>query len=98
MKYFQSFFFTYILRSFLFILRHRDNVLSNVQWQDCDHVIAMWSNRVQNKTEIVWYNMYGEIVKTLDVVEHEGWVEIKNLFFYKDSVYIRKLQPSGMFA
>lgn len=42
--------------------------------------------------------MYGEIVKTLDVVEHEGWVEIKNLFFYKDSVYIRKLQPSGMFA
>ncbi|XP_046814896.1 venom dipeptidyl peptidase 4 [Vespa crabro] len=72
-----------------------DNVLSNVQWKDFDHVIAMWSNRVQNKTEIVWYNKYGEIVKTLDVEEHEGWVEIKNLFFYKDFFYMRKLQPSG---
>lgn len=72
-----------------------DNLLYNVQWKDFDHVVVTWSNRVQNKTEIVWYNMYGEIVKTLHVVEHKGWLDIKRLFFYKGSVYIRKLQPSG---
>ncbi|XP_043501996.1 venom dipeptidyl peptidase 4 isoform X1 [Polistes fuscatus] len=72
-----------------------DNVLTNVQWKDFNTVIATWSNRVQNETEIVWYNTYGETVKTFHVAESEGWVDIKNLFFYNGSVYMRKLQQSG---
>ncbi|KAK2581827.1 hypothetical protein KPH14_002294 [Odynerus spinipes] len=72
-----------------------DNVLFVVQWEGSYRIVVTWSNRVQNKAQVVWYNLNGDIIKTIDLEEHEGWLEMKNLFFYDGVIYMRKFQPSG---
>lgn len=72
-----------------------DNVMANVAWDNLNEIAATWMNRVQNRARVVWYNLKGEIVKALDLVEEEGWLELKSLAFYEGSVFLRKLQPSG---
>lgn len=72
-----------------------DNVMSQVQWEDNYQIVVMWSTRIQNKAQLVWYNLKGEIIKTMDMMEKEGWLDPKQIFFYDGVIYIRKLQPSG---
>ncbi|XP_012223654.1 venom dipeptidyl peptidase 4 isoform X2 [Linepithema humile] len=52
-----------------------DNVLFTVSWWDATHVIATWTNRVQNQSQLIMYDTQGTSSPILDEEETEGWLQ-----------------------
>ncbi|KAL6257404.1 hypothetical protein P5V15_010976 [Pogonomyrmex californicus] len=52
-----------------------DHVLFTVSWWDETHVIATWTNRVQNQSQLVMYDTQGSGNPILYDEETEGWLQ-----------------------
>ncbi|XP_071876668.1 venom dipeptidyl peptidase 4 [Bombus fervidus] len=72
-----------------------DCVLYTVSWRTNHQVTVTWTNRVQNKTQIVLYDLRGNNSNIYYEEENEGWLRILPLVFHDEYVIIVKLQDSG---
>lgn len=52
-----------------------DNVLFTVSWWNQTHVIATWTNRVQNQSQMIMYNTQGNTQSIMYDEETEGWLQ-----------------------
>lgn len=60
---------------FCWIFVRSDNVLYTVSWWDATHVIATWTNRVQNQSQLIMYDTQGTGSPILNDEETEGWLQ-----------------------
>ncbi|XP_043527094.1 venom dipeptidyl peptidase 4 isoform X2 [Frieseomelitta varia] len=75
-----------------------DYVLYTVRWRNNYQVAVTWTNRVQNKAQIVLYDTKGNSSNIYYEEESEGWLRILPPIFYNEYVIIVKLQDSGTSA
>ncbi|KAK9306463.1 hypothetical protein QLX08_002845 [Tetragonisca angustula] len=75
-----------------------DKVLYTVRWRNNYQVAVTWTNRVQNKAQIVLYDTKGNSTNIYYEEESEGWLRILPPVFYNEHVIIVKLQDSGTSA
>lgn len=73
----------------------RDNVLYTANWRRDGEFVATWTNRVQNKAEIVVYDTKGNANNIYYEEETEGWLRIQPPLYHNQYVIIVKLQDSG---
>ncbi|KOC62680.1 Venom dipeptidyl peptidase 4, partial [Habropoda laboriosa] len=72
-----------------------DNVLYTVNWRNEDQLVATWTNRVQNKAQLVLYDTQGNVENIHYEHETEGWLRIQPPVYHNQYVIILKLQESG---
>ncbi|XP_031771202.1 venom dipeptidyl peptidase 4 [Apis florea] len=72
-----------------------DNVLYTANWRRDGEFVATWTNRVQNKAEIVVYDTKGNANNIYYEEETEGWLRIQPPLYHNQYVIIVKLQDSG---
>jgi len=71
-----------------------------VSWWNETHVIATWTNRVQNQSVMIMYNTQGDAKSVLYDEETEGWLQpnfpVKTL--YNDYILLLRREHSGTSA
>ncbi|XP_015435502.1 PREDICTED: venom dipeptidyl peptidase 4 [Dufourea novaeangliae] len=72
-----------------------DNVLYTVNWWGKDHVVATWTNRVQNMAQLVRYDTSGKADDILYQEEHRGWLRVQPPVYHNQYAVVLKLQNSG---
>nr|XP_031850173.1 venom dipeptidyl peptidase 4 [Nomia melanderi] len=74
-----------------------DNVLYTVNWWDSS-VVATWTNRVQNRAQLVRYDVAGNADNMLLQREDEGWLRIQPPVYHNQYAVVLKLQNTGTSA
>ncbi|XP_076290465.1 venom dipeptidyl peptidase 4 [Lasioglossum baleicum] len=78
-----------------------ENVLYTVNWWDT-HVVATWTNRVQNRSILVGYDTAGNADNLLYKEEAEGWLRVHPPVYHNRYAVILELQseetPVGRFV
>lgn len=78
-----------------------ENILYTVNWWDT-HVVATWTNRVQNRSILVRYDTAGNADNLLYKVEDKGWLRIHPPVYHNRYAVILELQnketPVGRFV
>ena len=69
-----------------------------MRWRNNSQVAVTWTNRVQNKAQIVLYDTKGNSSNIYYEEESKGWLRILPPVFHKEYVIIVKLQDSGTSA
>ncbi|CAK9799166.1 Venom dipeptidyl peptidase 4 [Anthophora quadrimaculata] len=72
-----------------------DNVLYTVNWRKEDQLVVTWTNRVQNKAQLVLYDTQGKPENIHYEQETVGWLRIQPPVYHNQYVIILKLQESG---
>lgn len=72
-----------------------DNVLYTVSWWNKTHVIATWTNRVQNQSQMTMYNIQGDVKLVLSDEETEGWLQPNIPIRTRDYILLLRREPSG---
>lgn len=75
-----------------------DNVLYFVNWWNATHVLATWTNRVQNQSQITMYNTQGDAKSVLCDEETEGWLQPNFPIRSRDYLLLLRREPSGTSA
>lgn len=71
-----------------------DHILYAVSWWS-DRVTATWTNRVQNKSLMVLYDVQGVASNVLYDEEPDGWLRIRAPLFHEKYAIVLKTQDSG---
>ncbi|XP_012054228.1 PREDICTED: venom dipeptidyl peptidase 4 [Atta cephalotes] len=69
-----------------------DNILYIVSWWNKTHVLATWTNRVQNQSQMTMYNIQGDAKLVLSDEETEGWLQPNFPIKTRDYTYILLLR------
>lgn len=87
----------YILIIFLLeFASHSDNILFTVNWWDTTHVIATWTNRVQNQSQLIIYDTQDNTSKpVLYDEEIEGWLQPNRPIRVGDYALLLRWKDSG---
>ncbi|KAH0946793.1 hypothetical protein HN011_002560 [Eciton burchellii] len=75
-----------------------DHVLFTVGWWQATQVIATWTNRVQNQSQLVMYDTKGAGRPILSNEETEGWLQPNQPLKADDHALLLHLQDSGTSA
>ncbi|XP_018402470.1 PREDICTED: venom dipeptidyl peptidase 4-like [Cyphomyrmex costatus] len=75
-----------------------DNVLYVVSWWNKTHVIATWTNRVQNQSQMTMYSIQGDAKLVLSDEETEGWLQPNRPIRTRDYILLLRREPSGTSA
>ncbi|XP_028049203.2 venom dipeptidyl peptidase 4 isoform X2 [Monomorium pharaonis] len=75
-----------------------DHVLYNVNWWDETHVIATWTNRVQNQSQMMMYNIWGDAKSILYDEETKGWLRPNKPIRVGDYALLLRFEHSGTSA
>ncbi|XP_011871066.1 PREDICTED: venom dipeptidyl peptidase 4-like [Vollenhovia emeryi] len=72
-----------------------DNVLYAVSWWNETHVVATWTNRVQNQSQLTMYDMQGDAKLVLYDEETEGWLQPNSPIKAGDYALLLRREDSG---
>lgn len=73
-----------------------DNILFTVNWWDTTHVIATWTNRVQNQSQLIIYDTQDNTSKpVLYDEEIEGWLQPNRPIRVGDYALLLRWKDSG---
>lgn len=75
-----------------------DHILFTVNWWNETHVIATWTNRVQNQSQITMYGTWGNAKSVLYDKETEGWLQPNNPIRTGDYALLLRREHSGTSA
>ncbi|XP_018355747.1 PREDICTED: venom dipeptidyl peptidase 4 [Trachymyrmex septentrionalis] len=74
------------------------NILYIVSWWDETHVLATWTNRVQNQSQMTMYDIQGDAKLVLSDEETEGWLQPNLPIRTRDYILLLRREPSGTSA
>ncbi|KYN10654.1 Venom dipeptidyl peptidase 4 [Trachymyrmex cornetzi] len=75
-----------------------DNILYIVSWWNKTHVLATWTNRVQNQSQMTMYDIQGDAKLVLSDEETEGWLQPNLPIRTRDYILLLRREPSGTSA
>ncbi|RLU22782.1 hypothetical protein DMN91_005060 [Ooceraea biroi] len=75
-----------------------DHVLFTVNWWQASHVIATWTNRVQNQSQLIMYDTKGGSNLILANEETEGWLQPNRPIKVGNHALLLRLEDSGISA
>lgn len=79
-------------------LRCSDHILFTVNWWQTSHVVATWTNRVQNESQLIMYDTKGNGSPILNNEETEGWLQPKRLIKIGNYALLLRMEDSGTTA
>ncbi|KAG7207518.1 hypothetical protein KM043_009149 [Ampulex compressa] len=71
-----------------------DHILYTVSWWNEKRVVAMWTNRIQNKGQMVMYDHQGYARHILYQKEPHGWLIVRPPVYHDDFIFVLKFQDS----